>query len=449
MTHHDDDQLAAWLADGPQHGPMNVLEDALARARGTGQRPGWLVNMTGGTIAQPGDSLLRYAMVAVAVVALLALLVGALIVGGVLPPPNPRPSILVDNTADPSASPPAGLVAYTVTEELQPGEGSCSEDGPRSFCSVSHIEIANQDGSNAHTLRVDDDPVGGALAGWSPDGSSLLLAGDGILIVDPSGSVLQSFTRDELCRYPCAGLEPSTISPDGRRVAFVRYYPDEDNSSVIAILDLTSGEVVEMRSTRTTNPSIDVRCVRGTRCDGQNDAPRWSPDGNRLAFARQGMSPEPGSTSKTAVFVVNADGTGFHRVTPPGIDGIDPSWSPDGTALVFLRVTLRTQDGNEELPDLTDIYFVLPDGSGLRRLTEDEVSIRPDWTVDGRVNFVRTIGAPDSGQYENWIMDADGGNPTMLGTSLAELTAAGCVVCPYPLPGSSVPLNDGFWPPRP
>jgi Tol biopolymer transport system component len=161
------------------------------------------------------------------------------------------------------------------------------------------------------------------------------------------------------------------------------------------------------------------------------------------------MSPEPGSTSKTAVFVVNADGTGFHRVTPPGIDGIDPSWSPDGTALVFLRVTLRTQDGNEELPDLTDIYFVLPDGSGLRRLTEDEVSIRPDWTVDGRVNFVRTIGAPDSGQYENWIMDADGGNPTMLGTSLAELTAAGCVVCPYPLPGSSVPLNDGFWPPRP
>ena len=135
MTHHNDDQLAAWLADGPQHGPMMVLEDALARARKTGQRPGWLVNMTGGTIAQPGDSLLRYAMLAVAVVALLALLVGALIVGGVLPPPNPRPSILVDNTADPSASPQAGLVAYTVTEELQPGEGSCSEDGPRSFCS--------------------------------------------------------------------------------------------------------------------------------------------------------------------------------------------------------------------------------------------------------------------------------------------------------------------------
>ena len=248
MTHRDDDQLAAWLADGPQHGPMNVLEDALARARGTGQRPGWLVNMTGGTIAQPGDSLLRYAMVAVAVVALLALLVGALIVGGVLPPPNPRPPILVDNTADPSASPPAGLVAYTVTEELQPGEGSCSEDGPRSFCSVSHIEIANQDGSNAHTLRVDDDTVGGALAGWSPNGSALLLAGDGILIVDPSGSVLQSFTRDELCRYPCAGLEASTISPDGRRIALARYYPDEDNSSVIAILDLASGEIAEVGS---------------------------------------------------------------------------------------------------------------------------------------------------------------------------------------------------------
>ena len=111
---------------------------------------------------------------------------------------------------------------------------------------------------------------------------------------------------------------------------------------------MTSGEIAELGSTRTTNPSIDVLCVRGTQCDGQNDAPRWSPDGSRLAFARQGISPEPGSTSTTAVFVVNADGTGFHRVTPSGIDGIDPSWSPDGTALVFLRVTLRTQDGNED-----------------------------------------------------------------------------------------------------
>ena len=42
MTHHDDDQLAAWLADGPHHGPVGVLGDALARAREPGNgRVGW------------------------------------------------------------------------------------------------------------------------------------------------------------------------------------------------------------------------------------------------------------------------------------------------------------------------------------------------------------------------------------------------------------------------
>ena len=179
MTHHDADQLATWLADGPHHGPVGVLDDALATARTTGQRPGWLVSATGGTIAQPGDSLLRYTMLTVAVVALLGLLVGALIVGGVLPPPNPRPPVVVDNTADPApsgapeptptASLSQGLVAYTVVEELQPGEGECTEGGRAYRCTASHIEIANQGGSDIRTLFAGDVAGGGLawlVAGW-------------------------------------------------------------------------------------------------------------------------------------------------------------------------------------------------------------------------------------------------------------------------------------------
>ena len=43
MTHDNDERLAAWLADGPAHGPAVRLQSALSRTRSGGQRPGWLV----------------------------------------------------------------------------------------------------------------------------------------------------------------------------------------------------------------------------------------------------------------------------------------------------------------------------------------------------------------------------------------------------------------------
>ena len=316
MTHHDDDQLAAWLADGPHHGPVGVLGDALARVRETGQRPGWLVRATGGTIAQPGDSLLRYAMVLVTVAALLGILAGALIAGRILPPPNPRPPVLVDKSAEPSASPPSGLVAYVLTRQRQPGEGRCPKDGDRraSGARSAMSNSANKDGSDAHRLVA-----GAGLVGWAADGSALLLEGNGLRIVDPSGTVLQRFSRNELCRLPCSGTEPFSFSPDGARISFVRFYPDVENSTVIAILDLASRQVTELESTRTTNGSDLEQCWLSTRCEGQDDTPRWSPDGSRLAFARQVMSPEPGSNwTSAAVYLVNADGRGLQRVTPEG-----------------------------------------------------------------------------------------------------------------------------------
>ena len=457
MTHHDADQLAAWLADGPHHGPVGVLEDALATARTTGQRPGWLVSATGGTIAQPGDSLLRYTMLAVAVVALLGLLVGALIVGGVLPPPNPRPPVVVDNTADPApsgapeptptASLSQGLVAYTVVEELQPGQGGCTEDGPPSFCVVSRIEIANQDGSDAHRLFAGDAASGG-LTGWSPDGSALLLEGGRLRIVDLSGSVLQSFRQNELCPYPCAGMETFSFSPDGSRIAFVRVYPDVENSTVIAILDLASREITELESTRTTNVSIDERCWLSTQCGGSNDTPRWSPDGTRIAFARQVMSPEPGSSwTSAAVYVVNVDGSDLRRLTPEGWYAIDPSWNADGSALVFINVEMIVNDDRTSVTgQRTDVYTVGADGADIRRLTNDGSSARPAWTADGNLTYIRVTGQGGAAEYQNWVMGPDGSDGRQLGTTLAALSAAGCVRCVYPLDTST---RVAFWQPMP
>ena len=191
-------------------------------------------------------------------------------------------------------------------------------------CLVSRLWLANADGSDPHQLFADDvvgqQPLGwapdgtrlvidgelGWPLGWAPDGSRLLMDGElGPELVDPTTSERQPLVHEPCACIPCAGLEGYAFSPDGTRLAFVRAYPDVENSSVIAILDIASGEVTELESTRTTNDD-SAQCWVSSQCEGMNDSPRWSPDGSRLAFARQVISPEPGSTwTSAAIYVVN------------------------------------------------------------------------------------------------------------------------------------------------
>lgn len=59
-----------------------------------------------------------------------------------------------------------------------------------------------------------------------------------------------------------------------------------------------------------------------------NDHPRWSPDGQRIAYVSCG---EDGITS---IWVMDRDGTNKKRLTTKH-HAMNPSWSPDGSAILF------------------------------------------------------------------------------------------------------------------
>ena len=66
-------------------------------------------------------------------------------------------------------------------------------------------------------------------------------------------------------------------------------------------------------------------------------APQYSPDGKRIAASVQLLSEPTGGLQE--VWVLNFDGTGVRRLTTQG--GSHPSWSPDGSAIVFTRHNIR------------------------------------------------------------------------------------------------------------
>jgi TolB protein len=65
-----------------------------------------------------------------------------------------------------------------------------------------------------------------------------------------------------------------------------------------------------------------------TSGDWHDEQPRWSPDGQRLAF----ISSRGGSYN---IYVMDADGRNVRRLTDHAGNDHDPTWLPDGESMVF------------------------------------------------------------------------------------------------------------------
>jgi Tol biopolymer transport system component len=66
------------------------------------------------------------------------------------------------------------------------------------------------------------------------------------------------------------------------------------------------------------------------------------------------------------LWVMNADGSDQHQVTHLGGANFGPSWTHDGTRLIFSSNYKNPRSGN------FDLFMVGLDGSGLEQITTDE-----------------------------------------------------------------------------
>lgn len=223
----------------------------------------------------------------------------------------------------------------------------------------------NPDGSNVQALL----PAGltSGSPHWSPDGTEVAVTSGLGIPCPPTCTGNTVITNPDTGNYrvlapqgfPTVGTWCSIWSPDATH--FACEGGTDSDSSVNGIYTIRSSDGGGL--TRITN------------AEGARDIPiDYSPDGSQIVFGR--VDPDDHHcTTRSALYVVNVDGSGLHRITPWGFCDDDGSWSPDGTEIAFAK-----PDGS--------IFVVHPDGTGLTKipLATKSRSFAGDisWSPDGR-----------------------------------------------------------------
>lgn len=253
---------------------------------------------------------------------------------------------------------------------------------------------------------------------------------------DEVEKIVFSSTRDKPVpdpgTLPQVNLEIYIMNPDGTDP--VRLTNNGVNDSFAALAPNRKGWIV-FDSARGAPPGSppNLTDLYLMRSDGSNvqyltrgSSASWSPDSRSIAFHRSASGtglpvvPFPGGPAiDSDIFVANV--CDLLAGVPPtnitnsvGIIDTDPSWSPDGTRIVFTRFSATD---NLQNPTGAEVFTIHPDGTGLTQLTFNSVEERaPQWSNDGtRIVYACKQGTvPPDSDLEICVMNADGTGQTQL-----------------------------------
>ena len=220
----------------------------------------------------------------------------------------------------------------------------------------------------------------------------------------PGDGPVTAFTGADLFKLEAA-RDPQ-VSPDGKRIAYVRQSGDvmtDRNRAAIWLVDVASGRQQPL--------------VAGA---GSYASPRWSPDGTRLAYS----SSDQGGAQLWVQWLASGAAS---RITnlPDAPESL--AWSPDGRQIaytmrvpgeglklgkapdkpegaqwappleVYDRATYRTDEGGYIKPGHARIFVVSADGGAPRQLSfgefDDDGPV--EWTPDGRTLLFHSIRRAD------------------------------------------------------
>ena len=193
-----------------------------------------------------------------------------------------------------------------------------SPDGSMvAYAAGGEIHVANIDGTNSRTLEKTPSPSRAYAPQWSPDGSQIVYQEKGtanwvgdLFLVDVATGKTTRLTHLEPVASGLWDMAPA-FSPDGQMVLFTRPSSNYVNQSwALWSVPATGGR-----------PKLVLR-----------DAAlgRLSPDGGTIAY----FKPSPEDPLDGDIWLADADGTDARRLARGEL--LAPRWSPDGTKIAYV-----------------------------------------------------------------------------------------------------------------
>ncbi len=322
----------------------------------------------------------------------------------------------VETAGDPHISPDGKLVAYTVTTIDR-----------KQNRKITQIWMAALDRSREPWAFTDAESA--TSPRWSPDGHALAFIS---ARHDPRSGALQkaqiyllSMSGGEARRITDLknGVTALEWSPDGQKIACVAKIGPSDSvppgKPRSDVRDYTAAEykvdgkgfyddrrdhiwVVDVAKAATTQITFG---------DQRNDStPRWSPDGQRIAFLTQRT--DKSLLRDSELNVIPAAGGAPVRLPAPETALSALRWSPDGRSLAYV--------GSVDEVAIPKIWISPADG-GKYRLVSQTVTYPNDieWTKDGTAFYV---SGAYRGEHPLFRLDIASGKPTELASGLVILS---------------------------
>jgi dipeptidyl aminopeptidase/acylaminoacyl peptidase len=288
----------------------------------------------------------------------------------------------LQNTSDPQVSPDGLWVAFTLSSVDKEKDKRNSD-----------IWMISWDGKQS--VQLTSSPDGESSPRWSPDGRYLSFVAtrngdkDGQLwLLDRRGGEGKKLTDLK------SDLEAYEWAPNGKSIAIV--IRDKDYSDSAKTKIRKPYVIDRFHFKEDTKGYLDRRAAHlylfdvetkklDTLTTGIYDetSPAWSPDSRQIAFVSN-RTVDPDKNENTDLFVIEArsKATMKQLTTWPGTDN-NPTWSPDGAQIAYLRSTTSTNFIMYDQPVLS----VISANGGEPTLVSaalDRPVRNPRWSVDGK-----------------------------------------------------------------
>jgi TolB protein len=293
------------------------------------------------------------------------------------------------------------------------------------------IYAINPDGTGLAQLTHVAQGQTAADPAWSPDGRHIAFDSDRsgavrLWIMDANGRHAHMVAGD---RSNVADRIPS-YTPDGKRLVFSRCVGEP-----CAIYSIRVDGTHRRALTQLHTAVFDIRAS-------------VSPDGRQIAFTRFNAHGISGQ-----VYVMRADGSGAHAVTPPALEGSAPDWSPTGKLITFTSNCCRPG---------SNVYVMHPAGTGIRRLTSTPFpnnSFQSAYApAADRIVFASDRRYADFCCNDLFVMQSNGTRETLVHTGLTGVlspswgtapphakTAPAAAAVPGPASSVAPRRTDGTW----